>query len=70
MRGTAFRGFFPDAQGRFIPDHAGNGLRYHVSPKLFAVYPRPCGERFNALIIVVVYDGLSPTMRGTAAVTC
>src|SRR5690606_8189568 len=68
MRGTAPNGGAETLDTRFIPADAGNGALFSPQQPAWPVYPRGCGERFLSWRMDFRNCGLSPRMRGTAAV--
>ncbi len=50
---------------RFIPTHVGNTTSPTIWRLIGAVHPHACGEHFNRLTYVSVYNGSSPRMWGT-----
>ena len=66
VRGTAGRAPRRIKRKRFIPAHAGNGLRRGRARDTSTVHPRACGERCGLCSIGNSQCGSSPRMRGTA----
>ncbi len=65
MRGTHPRNRTGEAQGRFIPAHAGNTSSQFHALRSSAVHPRACGEHPTARSCLSTEAGSSPRMRGT-----
>ncbi len=66
MRGTGSPPAPIRTRRRCIPAHAGNGPLTTQSARRGAVHLRACGERGQGTGDVLVRDGASPRMRGTA----
>ena len=69
------RGTAPDNRrksriGRFIPAHAGNGLRRSCRSRKFPVHPRARGERQPLIVASTTGAGSSPRTRGTGHSLC
>src|ERR1700726_2440527 len=65
MRGTRRSRIGKVSEGRFIPAHAGNASWTTCPTPWKPVHPRACGERKNAMTLLMVETGSSPRMRGT-----
>ncbi len=66
VRGTGVDGDRMTAVTRFIPACAGNGFDVNVIGLTTSVHPRVCGERGVSAEELVLENGSSPRVRGTA----
>ena len=67
MRGTELCKITWCTHLRFIPAHAGNGMRAVSIAPVTPVHPRACGERDRARFCFSFSGGSSPRVRGTEA---
>ena len=65
VRGTLQQRHAHHAQGRFIPECAGNAQGWNPYQTQWTVHPRVCGERSARAINSASAAGSSPRVRGT-----
>ena len=65
VRGTQVHPGRSRCRTRFIPARAGNADACRPGQLHLAVHPRACGERGLLIVIVILWNGSSPRVRGT-----